>query len=165
MKEQGCYRRISRAKTKKNPPNIKQYNPYFANTVLAHKERGSAYPLEGRSANSPASVFPPRVLPKYSSSIFAAIIGEASMEYNVINTNIGEFETKAAQASKSSGSILSSFQSSPLGPLPKAGGSKTIASYFTPLRTSRLANFKASSTIHRIGLFSKPLAIWFLLAH
>ena len=100
MKEQGCYRRISRAKTKKNPPNIKQYNPYFANTVLAHKERGSAYPLEGRSANSPASVFPPRVLPKYSSSIFAAIIGEASMEYNVINTNIGEFETKAAQASK-----------------------------------------------------------------
>ena len=90
---------------------------------------------------------------------------EASMEYSVIITNMGFSERIFWQASRSCGSIFSSFQSSFFGPLPKAGGSSTIASYFAPLLASLWANFRASSIIHLTGFSESPLISWFLRAH
>ena len=51
---------------------------------------------------------------------------------------------------------VSIFQTSPLGPRPKDGGSMMRASYFRLRRYSRWRNFSASSTIQRTEQSASP---------
>ncbi len=68
---------------KQQDARMRNYNAksaYRAKVVLAYIESGRSKPfLDGRTS-SPHSVFAPAIFPKYCSSIFAAIIDDASIE-------------------------------------------------------------------------------------
>lgn len=68
---------------KQQDARMRNYNAksaYRPKVVLAYIESGRSKPfLDGRTS-SPHSVFAPAIFPKYCSSIFAAIIDDASIE-------------------------------------------------------------------------------------